>query len=102
VNRTPQTRDSLTASTWREVLIGACGALAAHHSSSFAQVAFTVKGRTREYVAANPEGMIAPAQTPGTDLWVEGNQSAKSVQQVIGKLLAAPGHPRGEFAVSLA
>jgi hypothetical protein len=45
--------------------------------------------------------MTAPAQIPGTDLWVEGNQSAKSVQQVIGKLLAALGHQPGDFAVNL-
>ena len=63
--------------------------------------ALTVKGRTRHYVAASPDGMIAPAQIPGTELWVEANQSAKSVVQVVGKLLAAFGHTPEDFAITL-
>jgi len=59
-----------------------------------------VKGRTRQYVSASPDGMIAPAKIPGTELWVEANQSAKSVVQVIGKLLSALGHEVGDFAVA--
>ncbi len=43
--------------------------------------------------------MIAPAQIPGTELWVEANQSAKSVVQVVGKLLAAFGHSPEDFAL---
>ena len=58
-----------------------------------------MKGRTRHYVAASPDGMIAPAQIPGTELWVEANQSAKSVAQVVGKLLAAFGHTPEDFAL---
>ena len=46
--------------------------------------------------------MIASAQIPGTELWVEANQSAKSVVQVIGKVLAALEHAPEEFAVDLA
>lgn len=61
-----------------------------------------MKGRTRQYVAASPEGMIAPAKIPGTELWVEANQSAKSVVQVIGKLLIALGHAPEKFEIGLA
>ena len=43
--------------------------------------------------------MIKSVQIPGTDLWVEANQSAASVQAVVGRLLAALGHEPGEFAV---
>jgi hypothetical protein len=43
--------------------------------------------------------MINPAQIPGTDLWVEANQSAASVQRVVERLLVALGHEPGEFAV---
>jgi restriction system protein len=89
------------ASLWRHLFLGTCAALAAHHGPSFAEAAFTVKGRTRQYVAASPDGMIAPAQIPGTDLWVEANQSAKSAVQVVEKLLAALGHVPGDFAVDL-
>ncbi len=90
------------ASSWRAVLLGACSGLAAHHGSAFAEVACTIKGRTRYYIATSPDGMIAPAQVPGTELWVEANQSAKSVVQVVGKLLIALGHAPEEFEIDLA
>jgi len=45
--------------------------------------------------------MIAPAHIPGSGLWVEANQSAKSVQQLVARLLDALGHAPEEFAVSL-
>lgn len=60
-----------TATLWRDVLVDVCAALAAQHGLAFAKAAFTVKGRTRQYVAPGPDGMIAPAQIPGTELWVE-------------------------------
>jgi len=89
-----------TVSLWRDVLVDTCATLAAHHGpSAFAEVACTVKGLTRQYVAASPDGMIAPAKIPGTELWVETNQSARSVVQVVDKLLAALSHPASEFAV---
>ena len=52
--------------------------------------------------ASSPDGMISPAQIPGTALWIETNQSAKSVVQVIGKLLAALGHAPDQFTVNRA
>ncbi len=44
--------------------------------------------------------MIAPAQIPGTVLWVEANQSAQSAVRVIGKLLAALGHEASDLHVT--
>lgn len=90
------------ASSWRDLLVHCCAALAAHHGASFAVAAFTVKGRTRQYVAASPDGMNSPARIPGADLWVETNQSARSVVQVVHKLLSALGHAPGEFVVTCA
>jgi restriction system protein len=90
------------AGSWRGVLLGVCEALAMRHGAAFGPAAMAVKGRTRQYVADSPEGMIAPAQIPGTELWVEANQSAKSVQRLVAKLLSAVGHAPEEFAVSLA
>lgn len=68
--------------SWHGILVGACAVLADRHGPAFAPMAGAVKGRTRRYVAASPDGMIAPAPIPGTALWVEANQSAKSVMQV--------------------
>lgn len=90
-----------TAALWRDVLVDVYATLAAQHGAAFADAAFTVKGRTRQYVAASPDGMIAPAQIPGTELWIEANQSAKSVVQVIGKLLVALGHTPEEFKIDV-
>jgi hypothetical protein len=64
-----------------------------------AGTAFGIKGKKRQYVAPSPDGMINPAQIPGTELWVEANQSATSVQRVVELLLVALGHEPGEFAV---
>jgi restriction system protein len=91
-----------SVSSWRDVLLGARAALATHHGATFADAACAIKGRTRYYVAVSPDGMIAPAQIPGTELWVEANQSAKSVVQVVGKLLAAFGHTPEDFALDFA
>ncbi len=88
------------ADTWRGVLVGACAVLAQRHGAAFGLVAATVKGRTRHYIVASPAGLITPAPIPGTDLWVEANQSAKSVVQVIGKLLVALGHAPEEFVIN--
>ncbi|MFZ1553811.1 MAG: restriction endonuclease [Anaerolineae bacterium] len=90
------------AASWRAVLLGVCSSLAAHHGPAFADAACAVKGRTRHYVASSADGMISPAQIPGTTLWIETNQSAKSVVQVIGKLLAALGHAPDQFTVNRA
>jgi negative regulator of replication initiation len=83
---------SYPAESWRGVLLGVCEALAQHHGAAFAPAVFEVKGKKRQYIAPNPEGMIGPAQIPGTDLWVEANQSAVSVQRLVERLLVALGH----------
>lgn len=88
------------ADTWRGVLVGACAVLAQRHGAAFGPIAAAVKGRTRQYIASSPAGMITPAAIPGADLWVEANQSAKSVMQVIGKLLVALGHQASDFSVT--
>ena len=71
------------------------------HGAAFGPAAMTVKARTRQYVADSPEGMTTSVPIPGTDLWVEANQSAKSVRQVVAKLLSALGHAPEEFVVSI-
>lgn len=89
------------ADSWRGVLLGVCEALAQRHGAAFAPAVFEVKGKKRQYVAPSPEGMISPAQIAGTELWVEANQSAASVQKLVKRLLVALGHEPGEFAVSV-
>ena len=90
------------ADTWRGVLVRVCEVLAQRHGAAFGPAAATVKGRTRQYIVASPDGLITPVPIPGTDLWVEANQSAKSAVQVVGKLLAAFSHAPEEFEIDLA
>jgi restriction system protein len=90
---------SYSVDSWRDVLLGVCEALAQEHGETFAPAAFEVRGKKRQYVAPVPDGMINPAQIPGTDLWVEANQSATSVQRVVERLLGALGNEPGDFAV---
>jgi restriction system protein len=92
---------SYPVDSWRGVLLGVCEALAQEHGDAFAPAAFGVKGKKRQYIAPSPEGMIGPAQIPGTDLWVEANQSAVSVQRLVKRLLVALGHDPDKFAVLL-
>lgn len=87
--------------SWRGVLLGVCEVLARQHGEAFGPAACAVKGRSRQYVAASPEGMISPAAIPGTELWVEANQSARSVLQVVERLIRALGHEPESFEVSL-
>ncbi|MBO9323984.1 MAG: hypothetical protein J7463_00625 [Roseiflexus sp.] len=43
--------------------------------------------------------MISPAPIPGTTLWIETNQSARSVRWIIAQLLEALGHPSNDFKI---
>lgn len=90
---------SHSVDSWRGVLLGVCATLAQEHGETFAPAACGVKGKKRQYVAPSPDGMINPAQIPGTDLWVEANQSAMSVQRVVERLLVALGHEPDLFMV---
>ncbi len=76
-----------------------CNALAATHGADFAARAVTLHGRKRHYIAANPDGMISPAPIANTDLWVETNQSAKSILALVQQLLALCGQNALAFSV---
>ncbi len=89
-----------TASSWRAILIGTCATLAQQHGVAFGPAAMALKGRTRQYVAATPNAMNAPASIPGTDLWVETNQSATSTRRLLDKLLGALGHRPTDLTVT--
>ena len=85
--------------SWKELLLTACSALAQRHGDEFPRQALTIKGRTRQYIAARPDGMTDPARIPETDLWVETNHNAKSVVRLVKKLLTAFGHDPDEPGV---
>lgn len=88
-----------SADAWRAVLLGVCNALAQQHGGEFARAATSVKGRTRQHIAPSRDGMISPALIPNTKLWVETNQSARSVLRIIEQLLLALGRQREDFSI---
>jgi restriction system protein len=77
---------------WKGVLLTVCETLAARHPETFAEVAMSVRGRKRQYVAASGEGMISPAAIGNTGLWLETNQSAESILKIVRLLLEAFGY----------
>jgi restriction system protein len=85
--------------TWRGLLLQVCSDLA-QRRDDFAEVAVTVHGRSRQYIAPAPTGMIDPLPIPGTGLWLEANQSRRSALQVVALLLQAFELPQGTFRLS--
>lgn len=83
--------------TWRGLLLKVCEVLAQLHPDNFAEVAVTVKGRTRQHIAPSPNGMINPMAIAGTDLWLEANQSKRSALRVVELALEAFGHEPSEL-----
>ena len=73
--------------SWREVLLTTLGELAARHGSEFEEKAIQVKTNRRIHIARQPDGMNTPMRIPGSELWVEANQSSKSVLWVIDQTL---------------
>lgn len=80
---------SYAVSTWKEVLLTVASVLADKHGNDFASTAVTLKGRKRQYIAPSLDGMINPERIPGTELWIEANQSAKSTVRLVERLLVA-------------
>lgn len=83
---------------WREMLLQVCELLAKRHGEAhFAALATQVTGTTRQYVRNTSEGMINPAAIPGTQLWIETNQSSRSVLWVIAQIMDALGYTETDF-----
>ena len=82
---------------WRDMLLAALGELAARHGSEFGEHAIQVRTSRRSHIARQPDGMIVPTQIPGTDLWVEANQSSRGVLWVIDRTLVALGDKEEDF-----
>ena len=91
--------EEYSASTWRDVLLESSAALAAQHGNLFAARAMQSTGMKRQNIAVSPDAMISPAQIEGTQLWIETNQSARSVLALVRQLLHACGDDESDFTV---
>lgn len=91
--------DEYSALSWRDVLLDVCGLLAERHGETFASKVIHVGSSRRQYISNTDDGMIAPMQIEGTQLWVEANQSAKSIISIVKQVLRACGYDEREFNV---
>jgi hypothetical protein len=83
--------------SWRDMMLTALGELAARHGNDFDEKAVQVKTSRRVHIARQPDNMIAPMQIPGSGLWVEANQSSRSVLWVIDQTLTILGDREEDF-----
>jgi hypothetical protein len=92
----------IVVKSWANMLVAICGVLAKQNSSTFAAVACATQGKKRAYVAASPDGMIAPKPIPGTPLYVETNLSALNILRVAHLLLGKLGYSPADLSVEFA
>jgi len=83
--------------TWREMLINVLSELAERHGDDFTQNAIKVNTGRRIHISDKPEIMHTPKEIPGSTLWVEANQSARSVLMLIDRVLVALDESEEDF-----
>ncbi len=82
------------------MMLMACAVLAGRHAD-FAEIAVSIRGRSRQHIAASPDGMIDPLPIAGAELWTEANQSGRSAVRIVEKLLSAFGYSEDEFRIEI-
>lgn len=85
--------------TWKDVLCAVAEELAEAHPTEFAEIATSLHGVKRRYIAYDASTMISPAAIGVTGLWLECNQSAVTVQKLSLMLLEAFGHHDAELQI---
>ena len=83
--------------TWREMLLTTLKLLAEKHGDEFRTRAIEVKTNRRVHISESPDGLIAPKRIEGTDLWVEVNQSSRSVLWIINQIMEIFGYAEDDF-----
>lgn len=83
--------------SWRDMLLTALEELAARYGSEFEEKAVLVKTNRRIHLALQKEGMITPMKIPGSSVWVEANQSSRSVLWVIKQTVNIFGGSEDDF-----
>lgn len=83
--------------SWRDLMLTVLAELAARHGSEFEEKAIQVKTSRRVHIARQPNSMITPMKISGSELWVEANQSSRSVLWVIDQALTLLGDKEEDF-----
>ena len=77
------------------MMLTACEVLASRHAD-FAEIAVSLRGRSRQHIAASRDGMINPLPIAGVALWIEANQSGRSAVKIVERLLSAFGYSNSD------
>ena len=83
--------------SWRDMLLTSLGELAARHGDQFEEMAVQVRTSRRAHISRQPENMFTPMRIQGSELWVEANQSSRSVLWVIDETLRTLGDKEDDF-----
>lgn len=83
--------------SWRDLMLTVLAELATRHGSEFEEKAIQVKTSRRVHIARQPDSMITPMKISGSELWVEANQSSRSVLWVIDQALTLLGDKEEDF-----
>lgn len=86
--------------TWLEMLLTVLRLLAQKHGAEFAPKALAIKINKRAYIVVSPDVLISPMKIEGSDLWVEANQSSKSILQLLNQTMELFGYNDDEFVAS--
>ena len=79
------------------MLLQVLAILAETDEEKFIENATKVKTSRRVHISTQSSGMITPMKIHGTELWVEANQSSRSVLWVISQTLDACGYSMDAF-----
>lgn len=82
---------------WRAMLVTALGGIAFKHSDKFDIIAVQMKTNKRTHISRQPNNMNTPAKIPGSNLWVEANQSSRRILWIISQTIELMGDKEDVF-----
>jgi len=83
--------------SWRAMLLTALGELALKHGDKFDEIAVQIKTNRRTHIARHPDNLVTPMKIPGSELWVEANQSSSRILWIISKTIELLGDKEDVF-----
>jgi len=90
--------NSYFVETWREMLLLVLKILAKDHEEDIISKIVLVKTNHRPILSLSPDGMNTPIQIEESQLWVEANQSSKSILKIIRQVMEILGYREEDFS----
>jgi len=92
--------DEMPVRSWRRVLVATCILLHSDSPDRFRQL-LSMHGRKRPWFSKRRVDLVAPAEVPGTGVYVETNLSAEATVQRCEQLVELCGYQKRHFRVVL-